>query len=82
MQKVYSCIFGKLTHNDGELSLGIMNIVWCGAPSGTATDVVIYTGQECRAVKNNRQPWSKIGILPYQHSLPQLKRNLPARLQE
>jgi len=61
--------------------MGIMNIVWCAAPSGTATELVIYTGQECRAAKNNRQPRSKIGILPYQHNLQQLKRNLPLKLQ-
>jgi len=64
-QKDIHGFIGKLTHEDGEESLGIENTVWCGAviASGTATGLVIYTGQECRAAMNNSQPRSKIGLI-------------------
>jgi len=64
-QKDIHSFIGKLTHEDGEESLGIENTVWCGAviASGTATGLVVYTGQECRAAMNNSQPRSKIGLI-------------------
>jgi len=64
-QKDIHGFIGKLTHESGEESLGIENTVWCGAvvASGTATGLVIYTGQECRAAMNNSQPRSKVGLI-------------------
>jgi len=64
-QKDIHSFIGKLTHEDGEESLGIENTIWCGAvvASGTATGLVIYTGQECRAAMNNSQPRSKVGLI-------------------
>jgi len=64
-QKDIHSFIGKLSHEEGEESLSIENTVWCGAvvASGTATGVVVYTGQEARAAMNNSQPRSKVGLI-------------------
>jgi len=64
-QKDIHSFIGKLSHGEGEESLGIENTVWCGAvvASGVATGLVVYTGAEARAAMNNSQPRSKVGLI-------------------
>lgn len=69
-QKDIHSFIGKLSvvdpdNDHGEESLGIENTIWAGAvvASGTATGLVVYTGQECRAAMNNSQPRSKVGLI-------------------
>ena len=63
-QKDIHSFIGKLSHGEGEESLGIENTVWCGAvvASGVATGLVVYTGAEARAAMNNSQPRSKVSF--------------------
>ncbi|XP_076041480.1 putative phospholipid-transporting ATPase IIA isoform X2 [Oratosquilla oratoria] len=66
-QKDIYNFLGTFTRHDNETeeSLGVENTVWAGTvvASGRLVGVVVYTGDETRAVMNNSTPRSKVGLL-------------------
>lgn len=65
-QRDIHSFIGTFSREGGEEeSLDLQNTLWANTvvAAGTATGIIVYTGNETRSVMNNSQPRSKIGLL-------------------
>jgi phospholipid-translocating ATPase len=66
-QRDIHSFIGTFSRGEGgeEESLDLQNTMWANTvvAAGSATGIVVYTGNETRSVMNNSQPRSKMGLL-------------------